>query len=267
MMLTKICTCCHKEKELNQFSKYKKNKDGHTYQCKECINKKIKERRKKKGLQTYEKRIVVDGKLLCFTCKQWKIIDDFIVQPNHPTGKSALCKQCNNEKYRKKYSGQPNKISYPREIIDGKLRCCICKEEKELKHFGICNRNKIPYDNSCKDCKRKKRKDKWTDTKNNDLKKKYKISFSDLLEMKKKQNYKCAICGCDEKEIIKGLAVDHDHNTGLVRGLLCGGCNIALGIVGDSKEHLLAMISYLDKYSNENKKESISIGDLNGQFI
>lgn len=40
-----------------------------------------------------------------------------------------------------------------------------------------------------------------------------------------KQNGKCAICGKDEKEFKNRLAVDHNHKTGLVRGLLCYRCN------------------------------------------
>lgn len=44
--------------------------------------------------------------------------------------------------------------------------------------------------------------------------------------------------------------VDHDHETGLVRGLLCHKCNVALGMVRDSISHLQALIDYLGAHVN-----------------
>lgn len=61
----------------------------------------------------------------------------------------------------------------------------------------------------------------------------------------------CAICERPEKVIdprngrIKALAVDHDHGTGDIRGLLCQNCNKGLGNLGDSVEILMAAAAYL----------------------
>lgn len=44
-------------------------------------------------------------------------------------------------------------------------------------------------------------------------------------KISKRQNGKCGVCGKDEKEFKMRLAVDHNHKTGLVRGLLCYRCN------------------------------------------
>ncbi len=61
---------------------------------------------------------------------------------------------------------------------------------------------------------------------------------------------------CREPEIdkhvktgaIKSLAVDHNHHTGKVRGLLCRRCNVSLGLLRDSTEILNNMITYMEKY-------------------
>ena len=58
------------------------------------------------------------------------------------------------------------------------------------------------------------------------------------------QNNKCAICNLEHTNI-KKLHVDHCHNTGKVRGLLCSNCNNGMGKLGDSIERLELVINYL----------------------
>ena len=55
----------------------------------------------------------------------------------------------------------------------------------------------------------------------------------------------CAICGKTPQQNIKRLYVDHDHETGDVRGLLCQQCNIGLGAFRDDKAVLHKAIKYL----------------------
>lgn len=61
-----------------------------------------------------------------------------------------------------------------------------------------------------------------------------------------RQNNACAICGePGENWAERGLHVDHDHESGLVRGLLCGRCNLGLGYFKDSPDRLAAAVEYL----------------------
>jgi hypothetical protein len=53
----------------------------------------------------------------------------------------------------------------------------------------------------------------------------------------------CALCM--RPPVKNRLAVDHDHETGRIRGLLCAPCNKALGILGDSTAALLRAVEYL----------------------
>ena len=47
------------------------------------------------------------------------------------------------------------------------------------------------------------------------------------------------------------FCVDHDHVTGKVRELLCKDCNIVLGIINDSPEHLGRLMAYIIKHKDD----------------
>lgn len=58
------------------------------------------------------------------------------------------------------------------------------------------------------------------------------------------QNGRCFICGGLDND--RSLAIDHDHGTGKVRGLLCSPCNRALGLLMDDPERARAAARYLE---------------------
>jgi hypothetical protein len=66
--------------------------------------------------------------------------------------------------------------------------------------------------------------------------------------MMNEQDFKCAICSVHLSDVKKSFAVDHDHATGKVRGLLCDLCNRALGQFKDNIDNLKAAINYLEKH-------------------
>ena len=59
------------------------------------------------------------------------------------------------------------------------------------------------------------------------------------------QDNGCAICGVHEDDTKTNLHLDHDHETGLVRGLLCGPCNRAIGLFKDQTDVILKASAYL----------------------
>lgn len=73
--------------------------------------------------------------------------------------------------------------------------------------------------------------------------KKYQITIEQLAEMKAQHGGICAICLRSAK-----LVIDHDHQSGKVRALLCGSCNSGLGFFKDNPKALRAAIEYLDRH-------------------
>lgn len=75
------------------------------------------------------------------------------------------------------------------------------------------------------------------------IQRRYGITPADYELLYSEQKGKCAICKLPELD--KSLHVDHDHGTGLVRGLLCAACNKGLGFFKDRIESLEEAIEYL----------------------
>jgi len=88
------------------------------------------------------------------------------------------------------------------------------------------------------------------------LRAKYGISIQEYNELFEKQGGRCAICGQKETKTqsrgkgliptIDSLQVDHDHETGKIRGLLCYRCNTGIGKLFDNPRLLRKAADYLD---------------------
>lgn len=89
--------------------------------------------------------------------------------------------------------------------------------------------------------------------KNAYYKRNYGIDDATLDQMKKDQDDKCYLCHSEGFLIGKNnhnekLAVDHDHETGKVRKLLCHNCNRALGLFKDNPEIMRKAASYVEEH-------------------
>ena len=87
-------------------------------------------------------------------------------------------------------------------------------------------------------------------TRDTDLKRMYGITLEQWQEMFDNQDGRCAVCGKEESAVHhsgkrRNLAVDHCHDTGIVRGLLCTECNRGIGSFRDNIEFLENAIRYL----------------------
>lgn len=135
--------------------------------------------------------------------------------------------------------------------------CTLCKEEKPLTQYRSRGGSQPHLLKSrCNDClsmlhkdwcynntdkvRQYRAKDEWT------LKKRcarHGITEQEFWTIYEEQDGCCAVC---DKEIeAEGSAIDHNHTTGDVRGILCKNCNRALGLFGDSPSTLLQAAAYL----------------------
>lgn len=72
----------------------------------------------------------------------------------------------------------------------------------------------------------------------------YGLSLADYFDLRAKQNGGCAACGRKPEDDL-GLHVDHNHQTGKVRGLLCSGCNTALGLLREDTKAIRGLLEYI----------------------
>jgi hypothetical protein len=129
-------------------------------------------------------------------------------------------------------------------------KCNRCKTTKPLSDF-YKGRN---YE--CKECTKTRVKATRDPERARDLhyQRNYGITLATFNRMVLAQGSKCACCGTSEpRGKHNQWCVDHDHVTGTVRELLCKDCNIVLGLVEDSPEHLQRLTEYVLKHSKHNQ--------------
>lgn len=121
------------------------------------------------------------------------------------------------------------------------IQCASCKEWFGLDDFY--KRTDTTYDSHCKACHREKTNKL---RKRNYLKASYGLTIADYQRLLEDQDYRCKICLIEFGETRKTApCVDHCHQTGKVRGLLCTQCNVALGMMKDDPDVLRRAIEYL----------------------
>ena len=127
-----------------------------------------------------------------------------------------------------------------------------CGKEKLATDFYVRNKVTMVRHSVCKECDKirvqNRHKENPERTKNNDLKRLYGITLDEHTQMYEEQNGVCAVCEKPGDGKWKKLCVDHDHKTGKVRQLLCRNCNMILGQVDDSINHLGKLTAYLQKH-------------------
>lgn len=133
--------------------------------------------------------------------------------------------------------------------------CPHCTREQSYKDFGYRPDGRLA--SWCRSCDRvrqkayRKQRNPWEERERSwkrrgiirpDGKPLLREDFVQLLE---KQARKCAICYKLESSFQRGLAVDHNHKTGRIRGLLCFKCNKGIGHFDEDISQFTRIISYI----------------------
>ena len=165
----------------------------------------------------------------CSKCKTSKPIDRFnYSRPNVLRGNCQSCQNDYNKKYLKKNPEKVSQFALNRKGRSKEYRQETKKERNEyLKEWGRRNPEK-------------RRAQKYRH--------RYGIDVDGYNSMLLARNGKCAICYSSDfgRANAKVFVVDHCHQTGTIRGLLCHKCNMVIGFSNDSKDLLLRAISYLE---------------------
>ncbi|MCD9186705.1 MAG: endonuclease VII domain-containing protein [Pyrinomonadaceae bacterium] len=117
--------------------------------------------------------------------------------------------------------------------------CTSCRIGKSREHF-YKSKNTLNLSARCIECSRAYDRRKR-------FEKVWGITETEYNSMLIQQNYGCAICGGVNSD--RNLAIDHCHDSGKIRALLCGRCNIGIGLFADSIYLLEKVIEYLKLHS------------------
>ncbi len=154
----------------------------------------------------------------CRDCGICKPFNDFYVNQGSRDGYRPECKACNLATRRAKY------LENPRPYIDRVLKWQRENRERYLERMREYNSTPA----------------KQVSNRKSHLKRKYGLTLDAFDALLASQGGGCAICGKPEVD-----NVDHDHETGDVRGILCWNCNVGIGQFEDDEDRLASAMAYV----------------------
>ncbi len=155
----------------------------------------------------------------CKVCGETKPLTEFYKAAGSADGYRDDCKVCNLARKKQWYAAN-------RETVIAKVKAWQQENKDHLNAY-----------------RREYRKGREAEAREGHLKRKFGLTQADYDELLARQGGGCRICGKRPGKI--SLHVDHDHETGEIRGLLCVGCNNALGQFHDEPRLLLRAVDYV----------------------
>lgn len=164
----------------------------------------------------------------CIMCKEIRPLEQFETARFGKFGRGSRCNACNSQRRRiarKLHALRWLEHDAYSEHATGVKVCGRCKQELAVTLFALSRTERDGLQHFCKRCSVAR----WQER-----------EYARILQA----HETCEICGSTER-----LGIDHDHQTGRTRGVLCRMCNTALGAFRDNIDYLKNAIAYLESKS------------------
>ncbi|MFE5397081.1 endonuclease VII domain-containing protein [Streptomyces sp. NPDC056568] len=151
-----------------------------------------------------------------------------------PDGLQAYCRECSAEYYRRRQEAKGKKVRVKVSVPPGHKRCPQCSE---IRPHAEWERNKTTSDgwsSYCRECRAERNRASY-------FKRKYNLTEAERDQLVADQGGVCCICLA-----APAAHVDHCHETGRVRGVLCFSCNAALGQFKDRPDAIRRAAAYVE---------------------
>ncbi len=178
------------------------------------------------------------GRRPCPECGKTKPVGEFGRNRALPDGRSFYCLACNRERNRRWYREARRRDG--REVRDhswvptGFRWCPSCQQAVAHEDYTRSARTSSGLGSQCKACKRSADMERY-------YARRYGLDRAGIEDLRARQADRCASCGDEHPGHI-----DHDHETDLVRALLCERCNLALGLLRDDPSLIRAAADYVE---------------------
>ena len=186
----------------------------------------------------------------CPDCGEERPVDQFTKDKRRRDGFAFYCRDhaCQRLRESKAPRTGPPSRRYPvgLEVPDGFKWCADCNAVKPLADFPKTRASPSGVYTYCRPChniRGRAAKDKVGGSRTYHLKRRYGITAEEADAILEAQGGLCAIC-----RTAPAAHVDHDHDTGMIRELLCFNCNGGLGQFKDDPEVLRAAADYVERH-------------------
>lgn len=266
-VMQKTCSQCGKMKSTQDFHLHKQN-GGLRSKCKACAAENTRNRKIeiKNGIvsdhamkKAEKEHLFQQGLIQCPNCQEAKPFSDFYTNPSRKNGHNTYCKKCSP----RMISGAEHRKStverYLSNPIETKM-CYTCKQTKPIEEFHLRKRGDPIRGrmSDCKDCQKARLRGRYhrSDDKERHriVLRSHNVTKEQYAAMLEAQDGVCSICKQKETAmdprtgLTRNLSIDHNHETGAIRELLCSRCNIMIGLAKDNIETLTNAIRYLEKH-------------------
>lgn len=192
----------------------------------------------------------------CSVCRVDKPTREFVTDRRSKDGRGSRCRECHRRISKQVRRGTYQSVSrtgvYPK-------KCPRCGVEKSEEEYPLDPSRKSGRHAYCRPCRSEDARERSAKRVADGTQSQYAlktaarrlgVSVEQVQEMNDEQEGRCPICGGLPTGNHSRLVLDHCHESGNFRGLICGHCNTGLGMFEDKPEVLRAAADYLERRKN-----------------